>query len=119
MSDINLTVSIPEVPDRVAPDLPEALMGDLLEVLNSTTLSRFAAEETLDRDGIDGLYRMFVQRLVDNLTAWEASGDWPDRHRTAPELVAELAEDGELDLNDPADVRLLRRALRESGRSDQ
>lgn len=118
MSGVDLTVSIPEVPERVAPDLPEGLMGGLLDVLNSTTLSRFAAEETLDHEGIEGLYRMFVQRLVDNLAAWEASGDWPDRHRTALEMVAELAEDGDLDLNDPADVRLLQRALSDSGQSE-
>lgn len=119
MSATDLTVSIPKAPERVAPDLPEGLMTDLREVLDSTTISRTAAEETRAHTGIDGLYRMFVQRLVDNLTAWQVSGDWPDRDRTELELVAELAEDGELDLSNPADARLLRRALNEAERNSQ
>lgn len=107
----DLTVPLPPVPERPKPDLAKEHVDTVVEILNSTTVSRFAAEEELAHRGLDGVFAIFVARLVDNLFAWTASGDWPDRRRTAGELVAELVESGEFDLNNPADARLLRLAL--------
>lgn len=112
MTDWNVT--LPPIPDRPRPDLPDGTFQQVLDLINSTTVSRFAAEETMAHGGIDALYRLFVARLVDNLTAWRASGDWPDRRQTAAELLAELADEGDLDLTDPANMRLLQQALNET-----
>lgn len=110
-----LSHDVPTPPERVKPTVPDGTVTDLIDLVNSTTLSRFAAEEELDHGGIDALYRLFTARVVDNITAWAASGDWPDRRRTAAEVVAELVEAGELDLDDPAAVRLLNQARSNAG----
>lgn len=106
-----LNVEIPAVPERCPPDIPEPTVADLRTLIRDTTVARAAAEETLNHEGIDGLCRLLVARVIDNLDAWIACGDWPDRHQTAAELLAELVEEGEFDLANPADAQLLRKAL--------
>ncbi|MDN5893874.1 MAG: hypothetical protein L0H93_07570 [Nocardioides sp.] len=108
---LTLNLDIPQPPERTAPSLPDEVVADLRSLIGDTTVSRFAAEETLAHKGVDGLFRLFAARVGDNLDAWCVSGDWPDRPQSAGELVAELVEAGEFDPTNPADARLLRKAL--------
>lgn len=107
MPTVNITV--PDVPTRTAPVLDDQTVADLRTLVTDTTVSRAAAEEALAHEGVDGVVRLVAARVADNLNAWVASGDWPDRHRTPAEVVAELADDGELDPDNPVHVALLRK----------
>lgn len=108
-----LAIEIPEVPERPTPNIDQETRETLRALIRDTTVSRHAAEEEQAHNGLDGLFRLFAARVIDNLDAWLVSGDWPDRPRTAAELVTELVESGEFDLASPADARLLRHALDE------
>lgn len=110
-TSITLTATLADLPERTPPTIDPATVADIRSILHSTTVSRFAAEEVLANDGIDALFALFAARVQDNLNAWVASGDWPDRPRSKAEFLLELAQEGELDLNDPAVEAQVRQGL--------
>lgn len=71
-------------------DLDDTTITVLRQLVHSTTISRFAAEEAHTQHGLDGIYNLFAARICDNLTTLWLTGDWPDR---GPHTGPEHAED--------------------------
>lgn len=90
-------VNLPPTPERTPPDIRPADGTALRNLIAHTKVSRADAEYVRDTEGVDGLFRLFADRVRNNLDSWLACGDYSDRPFTAAEVLAELAADGDLD----------------------